>query len=208
MGDDASTDSTGTQPEASVTSWLQINLSELEINNILLCSGQPATASTTYHVLPEQQQSHLVRSHDSLLQNLPLHQMSSEQQKTPIGSFKCDRPANQVTHGSGQAGVNCVRPTLSPSQLAARQVIDSELPLFSGNPLDWPIFHSAFQTSSEACGFSDVENLTRLQRCLLGLALESVRSRLLLPTFVPRSWTEIGRPLLLDQVRNNCSESC
>lgn len=61
-----------------------------------------------------------------------------------------------------------------------------ELPVFSGNSEEWPMFFSAFNTSTEACGYSNVENLGRLQRCLKGGALEAVRSRLLLPTSVPQ----------------------
>ncbi|XP_062537639.1 uncharacterized protein LOC134205954 [Armigeres subalbatus] len=36
-----------------------------------------------------------------------------------------------------------------------------------------------------ACGYTDAENLIRLQRCLKGTALEAVRSRLLFPAAVP-----------------------
>lgn len=76
-----------------------------------------------------------------------------------------------------------------------------ELPTFSGNPEDWPIFISCFEQSTETCGFSDAENLVRLQRCLKGHALESVKSRLLLPSSVPHVINTLrtlyGRPELL-----------
>lgn len=71
------------------------------------------------------------------------------------------------------------------SQIAARQVVARDLPIFSGAPEDWPIFYSSFQNSTETCGYSNAENLARLQRCLRGSALEAVRSRLLLPPSVP-----------------------
>ncbi|XP_062541972.1 uncharacterized protein LOC134209970 [Armigeres subalbatus] len=95
-------------------------------------------------------------------------------------------------------------------QLAARHVMPKELPLFSGSPEEWPMFYSAFNTSTEACGFSNVENLGRLQRCLKGGALEAVRSRLLLPASVPQVMQTLqllyGRPeqiiyALLQKVR-------
>ncbi|XP_062545514.1 uncharacterized protein LOC134212033 [Armigeres subalbatus] len=73
----------------------------------------------------------------------------------------------------------------SSEQLAARQVMPRELPMFSGDPQEWPLFYSSFRNSTEACGFSDAENLARLQRCLQGNALEAVRSRLLMPQSVP-----------------------
>ncbi|XP_058448630.1 uncharacterized protein LOC131428600 [Malaya genurostris] len=89
----------------------------------------------------------------------------------------------------------------TPRQLAARHVMAKELPVFSGNPEDWPLFISAYTNSTLACGFSDAENLARLQRCLRGHALESVRSRLLLPAGVSHVIdtleTLYGRPELL-----------
>ncbi|XP_062706264.1 uncharacterized protein LOC134287709 [Aedes albopictus] len=71
-------------------------------------------------------------------------------------------------------------------QLAARQVVPKELPVFTGNPEDWPLFVSSYRNSTAMCGYSDAENLMRLQRCLRGSALEAVRSNLLLPSSVPQ----------------------
>ncbi|XP_055603746.1 uncharacterized protein LOC129751978 [Uranotaenia lowii] len=75
--------------------------------------------------------------------------------------------------------------TPTPSQLAARQVMARDLPTFTGNPADWPVFISTFTTTTLACGYNQAENLLRLQRCLKGDALESVRSRILIPNSVP-----------------------
>ncbi|XP_055612596.1 uncharacterized protein LOC129759214 [Uranotaenia lowii] len=87
------------------------------------------------------------------------------------------------------------------SQLAARQVIIKELPVFSGNPEEWPLFYAAFQNSTKYCGYSHAENLSRLQRALSGQALESVRSRLYIPESVPIVIEKLnkiyGRPVLL-----------
>lgn len=89
----------------------------------------------------------------------------------------------------------------SPSQLAARHVMARDLPQFSGNPEDWPIFISSFNNSTLACGYNGAENLARLQRCLKGHAYESVKSRLLLPESVPQVIETLrllyGRPELL-----------
>ncbi|XP_062714584.1 uncharacterized protein LOC115266180 [Aedes albopictus] len=74
----------------------------------------------------------------------------------------------------------------SPAQIAARQVWPKKLPTFSGAVEEWPIFISSYENSNAACGFSDVENLIRLQESLKGPALETVRSRLILPANVPR----------------------
>ncbi|XP_058445267.1 uncharacterized protein LOC131426502 [Malaya genurostris] len=70
---------------------------------------------------------------------------------------------------------------LSRSQLAARQAVAKELPEFSGNPEEWPLFIATYESTTKMCGFSDEENLLRLQRSLKGKALEAVRSRLLHP---------------------------
>lgn len=60
-----------------------------------------------------------------------------------------------------------------------------DLPLFSGNPEEWPIWMSNFQRSTATCGFSLDENLIRLQHSLRGAALDAVRSRLFCPSSVP-----------------------
>ncbi|XP_062556853.1 uncharacterized protein LOC134221681 [Armigeres subalbatus] len=87
------------------------------------------------------------------------------------------------------------------TQLAARQVMARDLPFFSGDPEDWPIFYSSFKNSTAVCGYSDAENLARLQRCLRGSALDSVRSRLLLPSSVASVMATLrmlfGRPEIL-----------
>jgi len=63
----------------------------------------------------------------------------------------------------------------------ARQATGKDLPTFSGDPEDWPGFITNFEKSTEVCGFSEEENLLRLQRCLKGKAREAVRSILHLP---------------------------
>ncbi|XP_062701605.1 uncharacterized protein LOC134285222 [Aedes albopictus] len=86
----------------------------------------------------------------------------------------------------------------SPEQLAARQVMPRDLPDFYGDPKDWSLFISNFRNSTSACGFSRVENRARLQRCLKGNALKSVRYKLLNPDTVPEVihtlQTLYGRP--------------
>ncbi|XP_055623419.1 uncharacterized protein LOC129766842 [Toxorhynchites rutilus septentrionalis] len=88
-----------------------------------------------------------------------------------------------------------------PPELAARQVMPRDLPTFSGDPADWPIFISSFMNTTLACGYNCAENLARLQRCLRGSAYESVKSRLLLPESVPQVIDTLrllyGRPELL-----------
>ncbi|XP_053699354.1 uncharacterized protein LOC128746327 [Sabethes cyaneus] len=61
----------------------------------------------------------------------------------------------------------------SPQQLAARQSLACDLPQFSGDPADWPIFISNYEYTTTSCGYTNGENMLRLQRCLKGPALET-----------------------------------
>lgn len=83
----------------------------------------------------------------------------------------------------------CVKPVrlhLSEDSVAARKVIEKELPIFSGKPTEWPFFYSVFETSTKACSYNNEENLARLRSCLKGSALEAVKSYLMFPDMVPR----------------------
>ncbi|XP_062699137.1 uncharacterized protein LOC134284320 [Aedes albopictus] len=95
---------------------------------------------------------------------------------------------NLSHHGLGQ-------PRIGPT---ARSGISKKLPIFSGKPEEWPLFYGTYQASNEACGYTDVENLVRLQECLKGPALEMVRGQLLLPKSVPKVIVKLrqlyGRP--------------
>lgn len=86
-------------------------------------------------------------------------------------------------------------------QVCARQVMSADLPVFTGDPEDWPVFYSQYNNSTQACGYSNAENLVRLQRCLKGKALEYVRSSLMLPELVPKVIKTLemlyGRPTVL-----------
>ncbi|XP_053699022.1 uncharacterized protein LOC128745992 [Sabethes cyaneus] len=103
-----------------------------------------------------------------------------------------------VSYGLGQQRTGPTR-----MQLTARSGVTKKLPMFAGKAEDWPLFYGTFQASNEACGFTDVENLVRLQECLKGPALESVRGQLILPKSVPKVMKKLrqlyGRPELLLQ---------
>lgn len=92
----------------------------------------------------------------------------------------------------------------SSQQLAARQVVNKELPIFSGDPIDWPLFISSYRHSTDTCGYTNSENLLRLQRSLKGSAKDSVSSFLLHPSTVPQVVSTLqqlyGRP---EQIVNN-----
>ncbi|XP_062555732.1 uncharacterized protein LOC134220646 [Armigeres subalbatus] len=127
----------------------------------------------------------------------------NESQLPPFTTFPKPHPAmSSIEHTSpDNYHVNPGAYGPTPSQLAARQVMPRDLPTFSGDPEEWPIFYSSFLNSTQVCGYSDAENLARLQRCLRGNALESVRSRLLLPSSVDSVMGTLrmlyGRPEIL-----------
>ncbi|XP_055594409.1 uncharacterized protein LOC129745380 [Uranotaenia lowii] len=90
---------------------------------------------------------------------------------------------------------------LTPEQLAARQIFPLDLPTFSGNPAHWPDFISAYRNSTEACGFSNFENMIRLQQYLKNQAAQVVRSRLINPDSVPQAIETLrsyfGKPMMI-----------
>ncbi|XP_062703633.1 uncharacterized protein LOC134286082 [Aedes albopictus] len=111
-----------------------------------------------------------------------------------------DSESSEEESAEDESDSEAEKPRTGPSkaQLAARNGITKRLPIFTGKPEEWPLFIGAFEASTEACGFSEVENLVRLQESLKGPALESVRCQLLLPKSVPRVIKKLrqlyGRP--------------
>ncbi|XP_037042681.1 uncharacterized protein LOC119079015 [Bradysia coprophila] len=84
------------------------------------------------------------------------------------------------------AMTNTIMPSrLTAEQIASRHVV-KDLPNFSGNPRDWGLFISAYDTANETCGFSNSENLYRLQRSIKGDARRDVENLLLHKDSVPK----------------------
>ncbi|XP_053668305.1 uncharacterized protein LOC128718710 [Anopheles marshallii] len=90
---------------------------------------------------------------------------------------------------------------VTPRQAVARKNVPKELPTFTGDPAEWPIFISHYENTTRRCGYSNWENMLRLQKCLKGPALEAVSSRLMLPESVPQVIEKLrsryGRPVHL-----------
>lgn len=76
-----------------------------------------------------------------------------------------------------------------------------DLPEFSGRPAEWPMFINAYEATTEAYGYSDLENLMRLQKCLTGDARLTVEHVIIHPRHVAQVMntlkTVFGRPELL-----------
>ncbi|XP_037828693.1 uncharacterized protein LOC119616432 [Lucilia sericata] len=65
------------------------------------------------------------------------------------------------------------------------QIKRQYLPTFNGDPDDWPLFISSFENSTSLAGYTDAENLIRLQSALKGKARDMVKNKLLVPQMVP-----------------------
>ncbi|XP_055623158.1 uncharacterized protein LOC129766604 [Toxorhynchites rutilus septentrionalis] len=123
---------------------------------------------------------------------------SDNEEEADDGKAGRQEGSKTVPRGLGQH-----RTGPSKAQLSARSGVTKRLPVFTGRPEDWSLFYGTFQASNEACGFTDVENLVRLQESLRGPALECVRGQLLLPKSVLKMIQKLrqlyGRPELLLQ---------
>ncbi|XP_074029231.1 uncharacterized protein [Leptinotarsa decemlineata] len=64
-------------------------------------------------------------------------------------------------------------------QLLARQSIDKDLPIFSGETIEWPSFYQQFLSTTNLLGLTDEENMCRLRKALKGDARRSVERLLL-----------------------------
>ncbi|KAL7725576.1 hypothetical protein ACLKA6_003196 [Drosophila palustris] len=95
--------------------------------------------------------------------------------------------------------------------LVSYQGIVKGLPIFNGDPKEWPLFLSSYEKSTRIAGYSNEENLIRRQKCLKGTALEAVRDSFMfpdmLPDVIPTLKMYFGRPelkvrVLIGNVRN------
>jgi hypothetical protein len=69
----------------------------------------------------------------------------------------------------------------STERFIIRQSHAKDIPTFSGRAEELPAFLSTYERTTTVCGFTDDENLLRLQRCLKGEALKAVQSLLVSP---------------------------
>lgn len=65
-------------------------------------------------------------------------------------------------------------PNQNTGWFLARQSSSSNLPTFTGNPLDWPLFAYHYGQSTADCGFSPAQNMARLEKALRGEAGNTV----------------------------------
>ncbi|XP_074029085.1 uncharacterized protein [Leptinotarsa decemlineata] len=138
-------------------------------------------------IVPNENEKFKVHEESVEIENIP-HRKSENQKKQEI---------KNPTHQSNRYDA-LEYPSLTQHQYAARRSTPSELPPFSGNSYDWPLFISSFERSTELCGFDNNENLLRLQKSLKGTAKCAVSSFLMLPECVPQIISTLkmlfGRP--------------
>ncbi|XP_044757637.1 uncharacterized protein LOC123315827 [Coccinella septempunctata] len=86
----------------------------------------------------------------------------------------------------------------------ARQCVDKDLPMFSGDIKEWINFYMQFRNTTDLLGFNDSENICRLRRCLVGEARRSVEGLLVSCTGTEEIMrilqNRFGRPELIVKV--------
>lgn len=86
-----------------------------------------------------------------------------------------------------------------------------DLPKFSGRAEEWPLFICSYTTTSQQFGYTDVENMLRLQKCLTGEAKKRVESVLIRPEHVGRAVNILakafGRPEMLVESQINLARA-
>ncbi|XP_055622773.1 uncharacterized protein LOC129766279 [Toxorhynchites rutilus septentrionalis] len=121
---------------------------------------------------PHPQQNHLLLQPVVQSNQLPCQIIPElRQMRIDVSTQLPSRIENHGGHSSGfnpaqrstprQMAVEDDGLNLSRSQVAARQAVSRELPLFSGTPEEWPLFYSSFITTTNMCGYTPEENLSR-----------------------------------------------
>lgn len=152
-------------------------------NSLYNATTHSSPATNVYHSVPTSphinlQPSFMHSSNNHHSENLH-HARRDSRNYHSTYAFPSATPNSAFGIGSS-SGLN-----IKASQIASRQVLNKDLPIFSGNPEDWPIFITNYVQSTERCGFSKQENLIRLQHSLRGRALEAVKGHMTNPSIVP-----------------------
>lgn len=113
--------------------------------------------------------------------NMPPHNSHSTQHVFNLNQLNATTSSNYTTNAPSYLLANLnYNPRLTQGQLQARHSLPKDLPTFSGQPEEWPLFSSTFEWSTKICGFTDGENLTWLQKSLSGDGLQKVQHILIL----------------------------
>ncbi|XP_041774267.1 uncharacterized protein LOC121594717 isoform X1 [Anopheles merus] len=149
---------------------------------------------------PRRQEPDVIQRLESVL-NTFVQRMNQEQ--NPQGSRRDNLGSTAFCSSDTTLNIN-------QSQILARHSVNAQLPTFAGNPEEWSVFENAFYETTELCGFSDGENIIRLQQALKGEAFKTVQGRLRKAANLKEVMQELkssfGRPevvvkTLLSQIR-------
>ncbi|XP_055918535.1 uncharacterized protein LOC129950632 [Eupeodes corollae] len=161
----------------------------------LLVNGSQKSACSESYKDPKDVENWIRNQNDVQHQALAVNTMKSAQITTQINQhLGIHIPATTMPHNPGPSTSlhhanprNLQQESAQPDnvQLANRHSMSRDLPNFYGSPEEWPLFISTYDRSTRLCGFSNEENLLRLQKCLKGQVLETMRGRLMLPSNVP-----------------------
>ena len=103
-----------------------------------------------------------------------------------------DELARTLSDAMRDAMACCNTPSDGQLQRMMARTLSKDLPTFSGNAEEWPIFSTMLRTTTEQCGFSNVENMLRLQKALKGRARDLVLPLLTVAENTPPGDTDIG----------------
>ena len=154
----------------------------------------------------QHEQQHQQQQHEPLHQQ-QLHQLQQQQQQYNPAACTSDVAVSAlvetvtVNPTTVAAVAETRRRGLTEDQVVARQIYPKKLPTFRGSTKEWLVFISCYNDSTEACGFTDRENIIRLEECLQGSARDAVLSKLNTPKAAPLVIKTLerlyGRPALI-----------
>ncbi|XP_055603799.1 uncharacterized protein LOC129752034 [Uranotaenia lowii] len=181
-----------TEPKKKVEDWLDRSIPEF-------------TREARMEYRPLQQQNPCIQqqcsedaqaNENTHRHSAPLNQMIARMQPKPYVVNTYARPnmgkesfipvqqsTPQRTTGFPHANIDNLN-SFSNSHALARQAASRELPTFTGVPEEWPLFISTFYTTTSMCGYTQEENLLRLQKSLRGKAFDAVKCMLMHPSNV------------------------
>ncbi|XP_073954216.1 uncharacterized protein [Choristoneura fumiferana] len=112
-----------------------------------------------------------------------------EVQKEPGSLYPPAPKMDAGTDGPIQQLANVLKDLLTTTaterqntNLLSRISTPKDLPIFTGDPMEWLQFKTAYEESTRMCQFSDTENLWRLRKCLRGPAKDAVSALLISAT--------------------------
>lgn len=160
------------------------HISRQVIGNTAHCSCEFLAQTQTLHSFSPPHISTINHNRNDQTVNIP--NINNQNKKmTGCQQAFCLENTNNTSNTNYNNNCESHYKDVTTTQLIARQCISRDLPSFNGDPREWPIFISAFEQSTHVAGYTNEENLVRLQKCLHGKARDAVRNCLMLPDMVP-----------------------